>query len=393
LPYFNPGATPLKSTAEVVVIGGGIMGASTAYHLARRGCTDVVVLESAEMFGLGSTGLNAGGVRYQFATAVNIELSKLSFGMMERFADEMDQEVSLRQCGYLFMLDSEKDLAQMRKNVALQNSLGVPSRVIDVDELARLAPEVRLDGIIGGTWCPLDGLVDPNGLLQGYVSQARTLGATLLTKTPATAVDIVNGKITGVSTNDGHIATSNVVIAAGPWSGLVGDLAGIELPVEPIKRQIAVTAEIPNLRPDFPFVIDFSKSLYFHREGRGILTGKSNVDQEAGFDTTVDEDWRLRHLEEAMERLPLLADAEISAEWAGLYEVTPDDQPILGKLPQVDGLFSCAGFSGHGLMHGPAAGLLLAEEILDGRAHTVNIDPLRYARFATGAAVGEYNVV
>ena len=152
-------------------------------------------------------------------------------------------------------------------------------------------------------------------------------------------------------------------------------------------------SEIPNLRPDFPFVIDFSKSLYFHREGRGILTGKSNVDQEAGFDTTVDEEWRLRHLEEAMERLPLLGDAEISAEWAGLYEVTPDDQPILGKLPQVDGLFSCAGFSGHGLMHGPAAGLLLAEEILDGRAHTVDIDPLRYARFATGAAVGEYNVV
>jgi sarcosine oxidase subunit beta len=383
----------LKSTAEVVVIGGGIMGASTAYHLAKRGCTDVVVLEAAEMFGLGSTGLNAGGVRYQFATAVNIELSKLSFGMMERFADEMDQEVSLRRCGYLFMLDTQKDLEQMSRNVALQNSLGVPSRVIDVAEIARLAPEVQLDGIIGGTWCPLDGLVDPNGLLQGYVSQARKLGATLLTKAPVTGIDVVDGRVTGVSTEDGRIATSNVVIAAGPWSGLVGDMAGIELPVEPIKRQIAVTGEIPNLRADFPFVIDFSKSLYFHREGRGILTGKSNVDQEAGFDTTVDEDWRLRHLEEAMERLPLLAEAEISAEWAGLYEVTPDDQPILGKLPQVEGLFSCAGFSGHGLMHGPAAGLLLAEEILDGRAHTVDIDPLRYARFATGAAVGEYNVV
>jgi sarcosine oxidase subunit beta len=383
----------LKSNAEVVVIGGGIMGASTAYHLAKRGCTDVVVLESAEMFGLGSTGLNAGGVRYQFATAVNVELSKLSFGMMERFADEMDQPIALRRCGYLFLLDQEKDLEQFRKNVALQNSLDVPSRVIDVDEIARLAPEVNLDGVIGGTWCPLDGLVDPNGLLQGYVSRARRLGATLYTSAPATGIDVVAGKVTGVSTRDGQIATPNVIIAAGAWSGLIGEMAGVELPVEPIKRQIAVTAEIPNLRPDFPFVIDFSRSLYFHREGRGILTGKSNAEQEAGFDTTVDEDWRLRHLEEAMERLPLLAEAEISAEWAGLYEVTPDDQPILGKLPQVDGLFSCAGFSGHGLMHGPAAGLLLAEEILDGRAHTVNIDPLRYSRFATGAAVGEYNVV
>jgi sarcosine oxidase subunit beta len=345
------------------------------------------------MFGLGSTGLNAGGVRYQFATAVNVELSKLSFGMMERFADEMDQPIALRRCGYLFLLDQEKDLEQFRKNVALQNSLDVPSRVIDVDEIARLAPEVNLDGIIGGTWCPLDGLVDPNGLLQGYVSQARRLGATLHTSAPATGIDVVAGKVAGVSTRDGHISTPNVIIAAGAWSGLIGEMAGVELPVEPIKRQIAVTAEIPNLRQDFPFVIDFSRSLYFHREGRGILTGKSNAEQEAGFDTTVDEDWRLRHLEEAMERLPLLAEAEISAEWAGLYEVTPDDQPILGKLPQVDGLFSCAGFSGHGLMHGPAAGLLLAEEILDGRAHTVNIDPLRYSRFATGAAVGEYNVV
>ncbi len=383
----------MKLNAEVVVIGGGIMGASTAYHLARRGCTDVVLLESAEMFGLGSTGLNAGGVRYQFATAVNVELSKISFGMMERFAEEMDQEIALRRCGYLFLLDSEPDVVQFKMNVELQNSLGVPSRIIGVDEVAKLAPEVNLDGIVAGSWCPLDGLVDPNGLLQGYVSHARRLGVTLYTNTPATAIHIENGRVTGVTTKDGHIATANVVIAAGPWSGLVGDLAGIELPVVPIKRQIAVTSEIPNLRPDFPFVIDFSKSLYFHKEGRGILTGKSRNDQEPGFDTTVDEDWRLRHLEEAMERLPLLADAEISAEWAGLYEVTPDDQAILGKLPQAEGLFSCAGFSGHGLMHGPAAGLVLAEEILDGRAHTVDIDPLRYDRFTAGAAIAEYNVI
>lgn len=383
----------MKTSAEVVVIGGGIMGASTAYHLAKRGCTDVVVLEAADMFGLGSTGLNAGGVRYQFATAVNVELSKLSFDMMERFADEMDQAISLKRCGYLFMLDAEKDLEQFRKNVALQNSLGVPSRVIAANEIAELAPEVNVGGIIGGTWCSLDGLVDPNGLLQGYVANARRLGATLLTSTPVTGIELRETGGARVTTKQGTIDADNVVIAAGPWSGQVGAMAGIDLPVEPIRRQIAVTAEIPGLRADFPFVIDFARSLYFHREGRGILTGKSNPDQAPGFDTTVDDDWRLVHLEQAMERLPLLSDAEISAEWAGLYEVTPDDQPILGKLPQAERLFSCAGFSGHGLMHGPAAGLLLAEEILDGRANTVNIDPLRYARFATGAAIAEYNVV
>jgi len=383
----------MKTTADVVIIGGGIMGASTAYHLARRGCTNVVVLESGEMFGLGSTGLNAGGIRYQFATKVNVELSKVSIGMMERFADEMGQEVGLRRCGYLFMLDREADLAQFRANVALQNSLDVPSRVVSAVEIAELAPEVDMSGIIGGTWCPLDGLVDPNGLLQGYVSNARRLGATLLTGTPAIGIDVIDGSVRRVVTKIGSIETPTVVIAAGPWSAQIGAMAGIDLPIQPIRRQIAVTGAIPGLRADFPFVIDFSRSLYFHREGNGILTGMSNRDEPAGFDTRVDPDWRLHHVENAMQRLPLLADAEIVAEWAGLYEVTPDDQPILGRIPHVNGLLACAGFSGHGLMHGPAAGMLMAEEILDGRAHTIDIDPLRWSRFELGVGAGEYNVV
>ena len=383
----------MKTTADVVVIGGGIMGASTAYHLARRGCANVVVLESGEMFGLGSTGLNAGGIRYQFATKVNVELSKVSIGMMERFAHEMGQEVGLRRCGYLFMLDREADLAQFRANVALQNSLDVPSRVVSAAEIAELAPEVDMSGIIGGTWCPLDGLVDPNGLLQGYVSNARRLGATLLTGTPAIGIDVVDGSVRRVVTKTGSIETPTVVIAAGPWSAQIGAMAGIDLPIQPIRRQIAVTGAIPGLRADFPFVIDFSRSLYFHREGNGILTGMSNRDEPAGFDTRVDPDWRLHHVENAMQRLPLLADAEIVAEWAGLYEVTPDDQPILGRIPHVNGLLACAGFSGHGLMHGPAAGMLMAEEILDGRAHTIDIDPLRWSRFELGVGAGEYNVV
>src|SRR5579884_892359 len=181
--------TGAGETADVVIIGGGIMGASTAYHLARRGCTNVVVLESSEMFGMGSTGLNAGGIRYQFATAVNIELSKLGIAMMERFADEMDQPLGLKRCGYLFLLDDAGDLEQFRRNVALQNAHDVPSRIVDVDEIQRLAPEVELSGIIGGSWCPRDGLVDPHGLLQGYISNARRLGITLRPGTAVVAID------------------------------------------------------------------------------------------------------------------------------------------------------------------------------------------------------------
>lgn len=385
--------TSTNRTADVVIVGGGIMGASIAYHLARRECTNVVVLERGEMFGLGSTGLNAGGVRHQFATAVNIELSKLSIGVMERFPKEMDQAVGLRRCGYLFLLDNDADLEQFRANVALQNRLGVPSRLVDRNDISVLAPEIDLTGIVGGTWCPTDGLVDPHGLLQGYVTQARRLGATLKTGSGASGIDVSGGRVRSVVAGNETIETSRVVIAAGPWSAEVGAMAGVDLPIEPIRRQIAVTGSIHSLRADFPFVIDFSRALYFHREGDGILTGMSNRDEPPGFDTGVDEEWRLQHIERAVERMPLLADAEISAEWAGLYEVTPDDQPILGAVPEIDGLYVCAGFSGHGLMHGPAAGLLMAEEILDGRASTIDIDPLRLSRFSTGGVVGEYNVV
>lgn len=383
----------MTTTADVVIIGGGIMGASTAYHLAARGCRDVVVLESGEMFGLGSTGLNAGGVRHQFSTPVNIELSKLSIGMMERFADEMGQEVALRRCGYLFLLDSDDDVGRFRANVELQNRHGVPSEMLTPPEIGKLVPEVDLTGIVAGTWCARDGLVDPHGLLQGYITQARRLGVTLHTRAQATAIDIVDGRMYRVATPIGDFTAPAVVIAAGPWSAQVGALAGIDVPIQPIRRQVAVTNPMPHLRPEFPFVIDFSRALYFHREGAGLLTGMSNRDEPPGFNTTVDESWRLTHLENAVARLPMLADADLLAEWAGLYEVTPDDQPILGRLPEADGLFICAGFSGHGLMHGPAAGLLMAEEILDGRAHTIDIDPLRWGRFANGAVAAEFNVV
>lgn len=378
----------MTQTADLVVIGGGVMGLSSAYHAARRGAR-VLVLEAEPMVGAGSTALNAGGFRHQFSTAVNIELSKLSLAMLERFADEFEQSVSLNLCGYLFLLDSRSDVVAFERNVRLQHAHGVMTRWLSPDDIACLAPQYDLDGILAGTFYERDGLVDPSGVLHGYLRGASRAGVTIRTGTRVTGARLRGARIESLDTSAGACTGGAFLLAAGPWSGVVGRYFDIDIPVQPIRRQIAVTAPIPGITRSLPFVIDFGQSLYFHYEGGGILTGMSNHDEHPGFDTSVDEAWRETHVAAAMRRLPLLADALIATEWAGLYEVTPDDQPILGRLPQLENLYACTGFSGHGLMHGPAAGLLVAEEVLDGAAHTIDIAPLRWRAFGEG----EYNVV
>jgi len=383
----------LPTTAEVVIVGGGVMGVSTAYHLAAKGCTDVVLLEREPFFGTQATGKCAGGIRYQFATEINIRLSLHSLPMLERFEEEMGQPIDLRLCGYLFLLTREEDVAQFRRNVALQHRLGVMTEWLEADEVRRRLPMMRLDDLLAATFHAKDGLADPNGVVQGYVTQARRLGAKLFTDVTVTDIRVEGGRVRGVVTDRGEIATPNVVNAAGPWAKVVGAMAGVEIPVEPVRRQIVVTTPLPEIPPDFPFVIDFAQALYFHREGEGLLTGMSNPNEPPGFDQSVDEAWELVHLEAAMERLPLLEKAGILSHWAGLYEVSPDAHPILGRVPEVEGFYCINGFSGHGFMHGPIAGLLLAEEILDGAAHTVDITPLRIDRFRREEMLTEYNVV
>ena len=377
-----------RGFADVVIIGGGVMGMSAAYHLATRGAS-VTVLEAEQMFGTGSTALNAGGFRHQFSTAVNIELSKLSLRLLGRFEEEFEQPIGYNPCGYLFLLDSTDDVAAFRKNVELQHAHGVMTKWLTPNEVARLAPQVSLDGILGATFYEKDGLVDPSGILQGYVRGASRAGATLRNGVRVTGARTRNGVIDALQTTAGDVAGGTFLLAAGPWSGEVGRAIGVDIPVVPIRRQIAVTSPIPGLTKAFPFVIDFSRSLYFHYEGGAILTGMSNHDEPPGFNTAVDEAWREKHVEAAMQRLPLLGETGIAHEWAGLYEVTPDDQAIIGRLPHMENLHACTGFSGHGLMHGPSAGLAVAEEILDGAAHTVDIAPLRWRTFGAG----EYNVV
>lgn len=383
----------LPNKASAVIIGGGVMGVSTAYHLAARGCQDVVLLEKAVFLGSEATGKCAGGIRYQFSTEINVRLSLLSLPMLVNFEEELGQQIDLRWTGYLFLLDNDADVCAYQAQVSMQNRLGVPSQMLSHDEAAQMVPLLNTADIMGGAYHARDGLADPSGVVQGYAAGARRQGVQLLTGVEVTGIRVQAGKVTGVQTSQGAIDAPVVVNAAGPWAGQVAAMAGVQLPISPVRRQIAVTTPLPEVPADFPFVIDFSRNLYFHREGRGVLTGQSNVNEPPGFNQSVDHNWTEQHLDNAIFRFPLLAKAGLLREWAGLYEVTPDAHPVIDRLADPLGFYVVAGFSGHGFMHGPAAGLLMSQLILDGQARSLDIQQLRLSRFAEGDLVKEHNVV
>jgi sarcosine oxidase subunit beta len=368
------------------------MGASTAYHLAGRGQKNILLLEKDEFFGQEATGRCAGGVRYQFSTEINVRLSLQSLPMLERFKDEIGQEINYRKCGYLFVLTRPEDVKTFRHSLELQQSLGVCTEWLSADEVRRRLPLMRFEDALAGSFNPQDGLVDPNSVVMGYVGAAQRLGVQCLTGIEVTGMQLSGGKIAAVQTDQGTISTPVVVNAAGPWAGLIGRMAGVAVPIEPYRRQLMTTSPLPEVPADFPFVLDFAQSLYFHREGEGILTGMSNVKEKIGFDQNVDEDFELVNLEAAIARMPCLEKAGLLSHWAGLYEVTPDAHPIFGRTP-VEGFYLVAGFSGHGFMHGPISGKLLAECILDGNFHSLDVSMLDLARFTEGRQIREYNVV
>lgn len=382
----------LPNTADVVIIGGGVMGASAAYHLAARGMKNIVLLEKEEFFGSGATGRCAGGVRHQFSTEINVKLSIASLPMLERFKDEIGQEVNYRHCGYVLVATDEKDAAIFQRNVEMQNKLGVPTEYLSGGEVRARLPLMRFDDALAGTFNAKDGLVDPNSVVAGYVSAAQKMGVQTISRAEVTGIALIGGTVASVETGMGSIKTRTVLNTAGPWSGQIAKMVGIELPVMPIRRQIFTTTPLPEVPQDFPFVIDFAQSLYFHREGEGLLIGMSNQDEKPGFDQNVDEEFELVNLEAAIARMPLVEKAGRASHWAGLYEVTPDAHPILGATP-VDGFLVCTGFSGHGFMHGPIAGKLMSELILDGKFSSVDVSMLDLARFEEGRPIQEYNVV
>jgi sarcosine oxidase subunit beta len=353
---------------------------------------NVVLLEKEEFFGAGATGRCAGGVRYQFSTEVNIKLSLASLPMLERFKDEIGQEINYRQCGYLLIATTEQDATTFKHNVELQNSLGVQTQLLSGEEVRARLPLMKFDDALVGTFHQKDGLVDPNSVVAGYLSAAQKMGAKAITSVEVTGIRISGDRVEAVETTQGTIQTHMILNAAGPWSGLIGEMAGVEIPIVPIRRQWFTTNPLREIPADFPFVIDFGQSLYFHRENEGLLVGMSNPNQKPGFDQNVDEEFEFVNLEAAMERMPLLERARRASHWAGLYEVTPDAHPIFGGC-QIKGFLLCTGFSGHGFMHGPIAGKLMSEYIVDGRFSTVDVSMLDLARFEEGRLIKEYNVV
>ncbi len=382
----------LPKKADVVILGGGVMGTSTAYHLVKRGQTNILLLERESFFGTGATGRCAGGIRHQFNTEVNIRLSQKSLAMIDTLEEETGQSAMVRKCGYLFVLTDEKDVPVFQKTLKLQDSLGVKTEWLSGDEVSRLAAPCVFPDAIGGTFNPDDGLADPNSIVMGYIKAARRQGAVCLTDCTVTDFELENNKVRKVRTSLGSVETETVVNACGPWSTFLGNVIDLEIPVSPLRRQWFVTEKVPELPAEFPFVIDFSQSLYFHREASGLLSGMSNPNQKFGTDQSIDQDWEIRHIKEALARLPLLENSGIKARQAGLYELTPDAHPIIGSTP-VDGFYLLTGFSGHGFMQGPICGKLMAEILIDGKASSVDISMLNYKRFEENRLIQEYNVV
>ena len=382
----------MKTSADAVIIGAGIMGCAIAQSLAERGMTNVVVLEK-DAIGRGATADAAGGVRLQFSTDVNIRLADWSMRVWESYEELYGVDINLRQQGYLFLLDDPKEEATFRANVALQQSLGVPSRWVSVDEIREINPFVKLDDVVGGTFCPRDGWCDTYNATMGFAQAARRLGVEIVEETPVIGIDVVGGKVTGVRHAGGTIATGLAIICAGPYTRQLGAMAGVEIPIDPFRRMCFITEPFDKLPASLPMTIEFSTGLYFHPESRGFLTGMGDRSEPSSFNKTVDEAWMFKNVEALVERCPAFEEASIMRGWAGFYEVTPDDNPVLGWVGEPAGLAVAAGFSGHGFMQGPAIGACLSELILDGAAKTVDISTFRPSRFAEGVLAREHNVI
>jgi sarcosine oxidase subunit beta len=417
----------MTETADVVIIGSGIVGSSVAYHLAQAGCTNVLVIEREAHQGKGSTGKSMGGVRAQFSTPVNIQMSRYSIDFFSRFDEVVGHPADYRAHGYLFCATNERHLNYLKANRQRQIALGVTNvEWVSPADIVEMVPQLRADDILGGTFCPTDGFVDPHSVMMGFMLNARARGVRLWLDTQVTGIQLDAGsadvpsasagtstasqrnadetsalpaleahRITGVMTSRGLVSTRVVVNAAGAWAAEVAKMAGAELPVEPLRRQLVPTEPFDQLPKRFPMVIDMSTGFHFRREGKGILLAWNDPEETAGFKTEFDTTFVEKILTHAASRVPCLVDAEVNPRraWAGLYEMTPDHHAIIGPSPNVKGLYFVNGFSGHGVMHSPASGRIAADLVLSGHSDLIDATQLSVERFREGKLLEETAVL
>ncbi len=378
-------------TAEVAIIGGGITGLSTAYYLAKRGISGIVLLEK-DLLAQASTGLSVGGIRQQFSHPANIRLSQESIRVFEKFEEEFETDINFRQAGYLFLARREETWQEFLSSVEVQRQHNVPVEILSPAEIKRRWPYLNVDDLKGGTFGPKDGYADPYLTAMGFARAARKLGVRVEEKTKVTGIRIDAGRIAGVETARGPLSAPVVVNVAGPWGGEIAKMAGLDLPLKPFRRQVFMTKPFPNMPRPVPMVIDQDITFYFRGEDPGLIMGMSDPDEPSSFNLNVDRAFMERVIEAAVHRAPLLERAEILRGWAGLYDITPDDNPIIGHLPGVEGFFCAVGFSGHGFQQAPAVGLILSQLICDGRTD-FDLKPFAHSRFSGAKLAGEKRVV
>ncbi len=387
----------MTETADVVVIGGGVVGASVAYHLAEAGCRNVLVVERGARLGLGSTGRATGGVRAQFATAINIRMSRASIDFFSRFEEATGQSCGYQPNGYLFVATCEAHLAQLRRNRVLQEAEGLMNvETLTAADVSAAVPQLRADDVLGGSFCGTDGLIDPLAVTRGFMSRAREMGVRLWTETGVGGIEVERGQVAGVLTTRGHVATRVVVNAAGAWAAEIARLAGVKIPVVPLRRQLVATEPLEGFHEKLPMVIDMSDGFHFRRDQRedgsaGLLLAWPDNEETFGFKEDFDAGFVPKILQRARGRVPCLAgvEVELGRSRAGLYEMTPDGHAIIGQAQGITGLYLANGFSGHGVMHSPATGRAISEMIVDGHSHTLDVSTLAPERFSEGRLLSE----
>jgi sarcosine oxidase subunit beta len=383
-------------TADVVIIGGGIVGSSIAYHLAANGCRNVLVIERESAQGKGSTGKSMGGVRSQFSTAISIQMSLYSIPFYASFEQRLGYPCDYRPQGYLFCATTDQHMDYLRTNYALQVKMGLKDvRRMEGEEIRRLFPQLRADDIVGGSFCSTDGFVDPYSAMNGFMASAAENGAALWKNTTVTAITRDANGITSVETTRGSMASRKVVNCAGAWAAGVATMVGLDLPVEPLRRMLVPTEPFDEFPHTAPMIVDMSSGFHFRPEARGFLLAWNDPEETPGFKTDFDPGFVEKILIRAADRVPCFANLPVNPKraWAGLYEMTPDHHPILGEAPGVPGLFLANGFSGHGVMHAPATGKILSDLILTGQTDLIDASLLSLTRFAEGRMIHETAVL